>query len=83
MAIKIKKKYTGQQSTSVLGGQIRIEDGNNRMVVARGSLEMVTIDDNGLVLSDGTNRRMIIGRMPDSTIGVAISKPGEDVFEAF
>lgn len=83
MAIETKKKYAGQQSTTVLGGQISIEDGKNRMVVRKGNLEMVVINEDGLVLSDDTKRRMIIGRMPDGTIGVAISKPGKDVFEAF
>lgn len=66
MAIQTKKKYTGQQSTSVLSGQLRFEEGNNR-----------------LVLHDGTNYRMIIGILPDGTIGIAISKVGEDVFGAF
>ena len=66
MAIQTKKKYTGQQSTSVLSGQLRFEEGNNR-----------------LVLHDGTNYRMVIGILPDGTIGIAISKDGQDVFEAF
>lgn len=66
MAITKKKKYTGQQSTAVLNGKLRIDEGNNR-----------------LVLFDGTNNRMIIGILPDDTIGVAISKEGEDVFDAF
>jgi hypothetical protein len=64
--IETKKKYTGQKSTSVLNGQLRIEDGNNRMV-----------------LYDGSNYRMIIGVLPDGTVGIAISKQGEDVFAAF
>jgi hypothetical protein len=66
MAITTKKKYTGQESTSVLNGQLRIEDGNNRMV-----------------LYDGTDYRMILGVLPDGTIGMVISKPGIDVFSVF
>jgi len=66
MAITTKTKYAGQQSTSVLSGQLRIEDGNGRMV-----------------LYDGTHYRMIIGLLPDGTVGVVISKPGIDVFSAF
>ena len=64
--IETKKKYTGQESTSVLNGQLRIEDGNNRMV-----------------LFDGAVYRMIIGVLPDGTVGIVISKPGIDVFSAF
>ena len=64
--IQTKKKYTGQKSTSVLSGQLRLEEGNNR-----------------LILYDGTDYRMVIGVLPDGTIGIAISKPGEDVFDAF
>lgn len=60
------KKYNGQQSTSVLNGQLRIEDGNNRMV-----------------MYDGTHYRMIIGLLPDGTVGMVISKPGVDVFSLF
>ena len=66
MAIQTKKKYTGQHSTSVLNGQLRIEEGNNRMVLFNGSIY-----------------RMIIGVLPDGTVGIAISKEGEDVFAAF
>jgi hypothetical protein len=66
MAIEVKKKYTGSANTSVLNGQLRIDDGENRMV-----------------LFDGTNYRMIIGVLPDGTVGIAISKVGEDVFAAF
>lgn len=41
-------------------------------------------DTNGyMVLFDGTDSRMIIGILPDGTVGIAISKEGEDVFEAF
>lgn len=64
--IETKKKYTGQKSTGVLSGQLRIEEGNNR-----------------LVLHDGTYYRMIIGLLPDGTVGIVISKPGIDVLTAF
>lgn len=41
-------------------------------------------DKNGyMVLYDGTDHRMIIGILPDGTVGIAISKDGEDVFSAF
>jgi len=83
MAITTKKKYTGQQSTAILDGNIRIEEGNNRMVITNGSIEMLTITQDGIVLNDGTNRRMIIGKMPDGTIGIIISKTGADVFNLF
>lgn len=66
MAIETKKKYTGSASTSVLNGQLRIDDGNNRMV-----------------LYDGNYYRMIIGVLPDGTVGMIISKPGVDVFSLF
>lgn len=39
--------------------------------------------NNRMVLFDGVNYRMIIGILPDGTVGVAISKVGEDVFDAF
>lgn len=66
MAIETNVTYSGQKKTDVLSGQLRIEDGNNRMV-----------------LFDGTDNRMIIGVDPYSgNIIIAISKPGEDVFEA-
>lgn len=66
MAIEVKKKYAGQDNTSVLSGQLRFEEGNNR-----------------LVLHDDTVYRMVIGVLPDGSIGVIISKPGKDVFDLF
>lgn len=36
-----------------------------------------------LTLHDGTVFRMIIGILPDGTVGIAISKVGKDVFNAF
>lgn len=38
---------------------------------------------NALVLFDGTTWRMIIGVLPDGTVGIAISKDGEDIYDAF
>lgn len=66
MAVVTNTQHKGQNRTDVLSGQLRIEDGNNR-----------------LVLFDGTVNRMIIGVLPDGTVGVVISKPGEDVFNIF
>lgn len=66
MAIITKTQYKGQNTTGVLSGQLRIEEGNGR-----------------LILFDGTVNRMIIGLLPDGTVGVVISKPGVDVFSVF
>jgi len=38
-------------------------------------------DKNRWVVNDGDDYRMIIGFLPDGTIGIVISKTGEDVFE--
>lgn len=41
-------------------------------------------DANGYeVLYDGTVHRLIIGLLPDGTIGMVISKEGVDVFDVF
>ena len=41
-------------------------------------------DINGrIVVYDGTDNRIIIGVLPDSTIGIVISKVGVDVFDLF
>lgn len=50
MAIQTKKKYTGQKSTAVLSGKLRIEEGNGRMVVYDASTIIMEIG----LLSDGT-----------------------------
>jgi hypothetical protein len=39
--------------------------------------------NNRILVFDGTDVRMIIGVLPDGTIGIAISKDGEDVIAAF
>lgn len=43
MAIETKKKYSGQQSTAVLDGKVRIEDGNNRMLLHDGNVNRLII----------------------------------------
>ncbi len=82
MAIQIKKKYLGQQSTSALSGQIRFETDNNRLVIYDGTKELLVLDETGLLFSDGVNRRIKIGNSPDDDrVGIWQSKPGEDVIE--
>lgn len=57
----------GKKLTSVKDGQVRMEYDNNRFLVA---------DEDGIV-------RMIIGLLPDGTIGIVISKEGINVLDAF
>ena len=83
MAITTKKKYSGQNKTDVLSGRIRIEEGNNRMVIQEGAVELVNITKDGLALSDGTHLRLLLGVFPDGTIGLVVSKPGVDVTSVF
>lgn len=83
MAIQVKKKYTGQNKTDTLNGKIRIEDGNNRLVIEDNAVEVINITKDGLALNDGTNNRLLLGRWPDGTIGLIISKTGQDVYNVF
>lgn len=39
--------------------------------------------NNRIVVWNGTKIQMIIGFLPDSSIGVAVAKEGQDVVEAF
>lgn len=57
----------GKKMESVKDGQVRMEYDNNRFLVA---------DDDGIV-------RMIIGVLPDGTIGIIISKEGVNVLDVF
>jgi len=57
----------GKKMTTVKDGQVRLELDNNRFLVA---------DEDGLV-------RMIIGVLPDGTIGIVISKEGINVLDVF
>lgn len=58
----------GQKQIKPIQGKLVVEEGNSR-----------------ITLYDTTDNvyRMIIGILPDGTIGIAISKEGEDVFDAF
>lgn len=58
----------GQKQIRAVEGKLQFEEGNGR-----------------ITLYDTTDNvyRMIIGILPDGTIGIAISKEGEDVFDAF
>jgi|JI10StandDraft_1071094.scaffolds.fasta_scaffold2424072_2 hypothetical protein len=63
----VKTITTGKKTDSVKDGQVRMEYDNNRFIVA---------DENGVM-------RMIIGILPDGTIGIVISKEGVDVRDVF
>jgi hypothetical protein len=43
MTIEAKKKYTGSTSTSVLNGQLRLEEGNNRLIVSDSETDILLI----------------------------------------
>ena len=58
----------GQRQIKPILGKLVVEEGNSR-----------------ITLYDTTTNvyRMIIGILPDGSVGIAISKEGEDVFDAF
>lgn len=56
--------------------------GSKKLATNNGKLSFVQAG-NALVLFDGTTWRMIIGVLPDGTVGIAISKDGEDIYDAF
>ena len=57
----------GKKMQAAQNGQVRFEFDNNRFLVA---------DEDGIV-------RMIIGLLPDGTIGIVISKEGVNVLDVF
>lgn len=59
---------TGDPQIPTKEGQLVFENNKNR----------ITLYD-----PEADVYRMIIGILPDGTVGIAISKEGEDVFEAF
>jgi len=61
-------------STSTSGSK-KISTNNGKLTFSQAG--------NALVLFDGTTWRMIIGVLPDGTVGIAISKEGEDIYDAF
>lgn len=63
---EVSIKHTGQAKTDVSNGYLKIEDGNNRML-----------------LFNGTVFRLILGVMPDGSVGFVISKEGVDVLSLF
>lgn len=66
MAIVTNSQRKGQRRVDVNSGQLRLEEGNNRML-----------------LSDGTDTRLLIGVDPRGQIVVALTKIGEDIFDAY
>jgi hypothetical protein len=63
----VKTTTTGKKSESVTDGQVRFEYDNNRILIA---------DEDGII-------RMIMGVLPDGTIGIVISKEGINVLDVF
>lgn len=39
--------------------------------------------DGYISVYDGTDYRVLLGLLPDSTYGIVVSKPGEDVYDVF
>lgn len=58
------------------------QQGGQTTEVLSGKLKIDEVN-NRLVLDDGTVYRMIIGLLPDGTIGMIVSKEGVDVFTVF
>ena len=56
--------------------------GSKQLATNNGKLQF-TQQGNALVLFDGTTWRLILGVLPDGTVGLAISKEGEDIYDAF
>lgn len=50
MAIETNVTYSGQKKTDILSGQLRIEDGNNRMILFDGTNNRMIIG----IRPDGT-----------------------------
>lgn len=82
MAIVKSVSYRGQNSVSTLGGQIRLEEGQGRLVVYDpvNQNELTVLDRTGFLFSDGADRRIKLGSYA-SRVGLWISKPGEDVID--
>lgn len=43
----------------------------------------ITTKNDQIIVYDDANERIVIGRLPDGTYGIAISKSGYDVSDAF
>ena len=61
MAITIKKKYAGQDKTDTLSGNLRIETGNNRLVIYNGTREVSVVDETGFDFTNTDGSRVHIG----------------------
>lgn len=83
MAFEEKITQPSQGLTGSLSGRILLDEGKGALIISEGGIDLLTITKDGILLNDGTDRRMIIGKMPDSNIGVVISKPGYDVVDIF
>lgn len=80
MAIVKEISRTGSSSTSTLSGSIRLEEARGRLVVydSKTQTELTVLDNTGFLFSDGTNRRIKLGRYA-TRVGLWISKDGQDV----
>lgn len=56
-------------------GQKTTDSNNGKLRFEEGS--------NRLVVQNGAKIQMIIGELPDGTIGIAVAKEGQDVVDAF
>lgn len=82
--------HTGQNQVGTLGGQVRLEEGNGRLVVYKDNKRVIQIGilDSGEVGidwydADTGKNYMRAGELPDDTGGFVVAKPGYNVDELF
>ena len=59
------------------------QEPGQQMAFINQNFQAVANSLNPLIISDGSNSRIILGKCPDGTYGLVISKPGYDVMSLF
>lgn len=63
MAFEKEVEYSGEKKIDTLNSRVRIEQAKNRIVIVNElGVEVLIIDENGIIMNDGSNDRLLIGR---------------------
>lgn len=73
----------GQNTTEVLSGSIRIEDGNNRMVISKNGEPTLYIDGDGVHMVRAGVEQLRLGVRPDDVLDLFITKNGVSIDSIF
>lgn len=79
MSFDSETSYSGQDITATANGIIRLEEGRGRLVVQKDTVEVLVVNENGVLQNDSANDRVRLGKRSMGDSGLFVSRVGVNV----